>query len=216
MKKILLFIVFVFPTIIYSQFKIDTLKAEGSFSKVYDIELSKEQLHQKSLEWIAITFKDSNEVIKLNTEDKVICKGYFDVDIISMGFKLKHKIYNIVEVAFKENKYKLDFHSFVVHASVQGTTIETPYNQYISCLNKESYINYLNYAMVNNPTNGLVSDKRLNKLYTKILNDPKLIDENMAKGVVFEKQYTSQIKNNVEVLADNLNKYITQKSSEDW
>ncbi len=204
------------PTFLVAQFKIDTLKAEGSFSKVYDVQLSKEQLHQKSLEWIAITFKDSNEVIKLNTEDKVICKGFFNVDIISMGYKFKHKVYNIVEVAFKENKYKLDFHSFVVHASVQGTSFETPYSQYVSCLNKESYINYLNLLMVDNPTNGLVSDKRVKKIYTKILSNPKLIDENMAKGVVFEKQYTSQIKNNVENLADDLNKYIMKKSSEEW
>lgn len=216
MKKTLLIILVVLPTIIYSQFKIDTLNSEGSFSKVYDVKLSKEQLRQKSLEWIALSFKDSNEVIKLNTDDKVIAKGYFDVEILSRGYKLKQKVYFVIEVAFKEAKYKLDFHTFVVQATVQGRKFETPYNQYLSCLDRESYVSYLKQAIKTNPTNGLVSDKRVAKAYTKILNSPKLIDENIEKGLVFEKQYTSQIKNNVEMLAEDLFTYITKKSNNDW
>lgn len=216
MKKILSIIAFVVPTIIYSQFKIDTLNSEAYFSKVYDVELSKEQLHQKSLEWIALNFKDSNEVIKLNTIEKVIAKGFFNIEIFSSGYKLKQKVYSVIEVSFKEAKYKLDFHTFIVHSSIQGTTFETPYNQYLSCLSKESYINYLKLAMIDNPTKGFVSDKRIIKVYTKILNDPKQIDENMIKGLVFEKQYTNQIKNNVVGLADDLFTYVTQKSSNDW
>lgn len=216
MKKILLIILVVFPTIIYSQFKIDTLNSEGSFSKVYEVKLSKEQLRQKSLEWIAISFKDSNEVIKLNTDDKVIAKGYFDVEILSRGYKIKQKVYFVIEVAFKEAKYKLDFHTFIVQANFQGNKIETPYNQSLACLNRDSYIKYLESAINVNPTNGLVSDKRIVKVYTKILNNPKLIDENIEKGLVFEKQYTSQIKNNVEMLAEDLFTYITKKSTDDW
>ncbi|MDV7187624.1 hypothetical protein R3X25_10060 [Lutibacter sp. TH_r2] len=216
MKKLLLIIVFVFPFIIYSQFKIDTLNSEGSFSKVYDIKLSKEQLHQKALEWIAINFKDSNEVIKLNTKEKVIAKGYFDIDIISNGYKFKQKVYSIIEVAFKESKYKLDFHTFIIETSIQGKIIKTPYNQSLACLNRDSYISFLKQVINVNPTNGLVSDKKIRKTYTKILNSPKLIDEYMEKGLIFEKQYTTQIKNNVEGLAEHMFSYISKKSKDDW
>lgn len=215
MKKSLL-IIMLLPYLLVAQFKIDTLKSEGAFSKVYDITLSKEQLHQKSLEWVAINFKDANEVIKLNTNDKIISKGYFNIDVISSGYKFEQKVYFIMEVGFKENKYKVDFHTFSIHTSIQGNKIETPYNQYLSCLNKDSYISYLKSAMVDNPAKGIISDKRVNKLYTKILNDPKLIDEYMEKGVVFEKQVTTQIIAKTENLANNLFEYINKKSSEEW
>lgn len=215
MKKILI-VLLLLPTFLFAQFKIDTLKSEGAFSKVYDVELSKEQLHQKSLEWIAINFKDANEVIKLNTNDKIISKGYFNIDVISGGYKFEQKVYFIMEVGFKENKYKVDFHTFSIYTSFQGNNFETPYNQYLSCLNKDSYINYLKSAMVDNPTKGLVSDKRMNKLYTKILNDPKLIDEYMNKGLIFEKQVTTQIIAKTENLANDLSEYIHKKSSEEW
>ena len=215
MKKLLL-IIFVFPSIIIAQFKIDTLKSEGSFSKIYDIKLSKEQLHQNTVEWIALNFKNPDEIIKLDTEDKIIGKGYFDVEIISGGYKFIQKVYTVIEVSFKENKYKLDFSDFVVHSDIQGSEIKTPYNQFLSCLNKESYINYLKKLMIDNPTGGLVSDKRVKKIYSKILNNPKLIDENIAKSVVYEKQYTSQIRNNVEGFAVELLNYIKGNSSDDW
>ncbi len=71
------------------------LLLQSQFSKIYDTDLSKDAIKQKTEEWIALNFKDSNEVIKLNNENKIISKGYFDIG---------YKVYFSFIVSFKKKK----------------------------------------------------------------------------------------------------------------
>ncbi len=67
------------------------------FESVYKVELNKQEIRNKTNEWIALNFKNSNNVIKMNSEDKIIAKG--NLDSPDKDFDL------IIE--FKEDRYKI-------------------------------------------------------------------------------------------------------------
>jgi hypothetical protein len=67
------------------------------FESVYKVELNKEEIRNKTNEWIALNFKNSNNVIKMNSEDKIIAKG--NLDSPDKDFDL------IIE--FKEDRFKI-------------------------------------------------------------------------------------------------------------
>jgi hypothetical protein len=88
---------------------------DRSLQKVRDIDLTKDEIYDLSLEWVAKTFFDSKEVIELKDKDngKVIGKGltsfrgkvgWFSADI-PCRFTL------IVEA--KDNKYRTTYTNFV-------------------------------------------------------------------------------------------------------
>jgi hypothetical protein len=88
---------------------------DRSVQKVHDIDLAKNEIYDRSLDWIARTFFDSKEVIELKDKDngKIIGKGltsfrgkvgWFSADI-PCRFTL------IVEA--KDNKYRTTYTNFV-------------------------------------------------------------------------------------------------------
>ena len=73
MKKILLLLVLI-PYFSNGQIQ---YKDDGSiyFDKVYQVDLEKEEIKSRVNEWMALNFNDSNNVIKMNTNDKIIANG---------------------------------------------------------------------------------------------------------------------------------------------
>jgi len=86
----------------------DINKTNDGYTEVVDVELTKKEIHQKINEWIAVNYKSANDVIQLNTEDKVIAKGnflvYFDVN----KYNFAYRINNTLSFSIRDNKYKID------------------------------------------------------------------------------------------------------------
>lgn len=86
---------------------------ELTFSKVFDVKgLSKETIRKKALEWFAITYKDSEEVIKMDTEDMVLGNGSLVYDYITKYAVIPNYISYNIKISFKEGKYKLDLDNY--------------------------------------------------------------------------------------------------------
>ncbi len=74
MKKLLFTLAILISFEGYSQ---EINKTNDGYTEVVDVALTKKEIHQKINEWIAVNYKSAQDVIQLNTEDKVITKGNF-------------------------------------------------------------------------------------------------------------------------------------------
>jgi hypothetical protein len=88
---------------------------ERSMQKVHDIDLTKNEIYDKSLEWMAQTLSGSREVIELKDKDngKIIGKG-----ITSFRGKIGIGSTNVLcrftlTVEAKDNKYRTTYNNFV-------------------------------------------------------------------------------------------------------
>ena len=102
MKKVILSIVItmVFAFTMNAQLE----NKNGVYTEVIQVDLSKKDIYQKVNEWIAINYKSAQDVVQLNTEDKVIVKGNY---IVVMGTK-PHRVHNSLSFAIRDNRYKVD------------------------------------------------------------------------------------------------------------
>ena len=205
MNKILLFLFFT-PLIISAQINLDSTSKTFAFSKVYDVQKSKTELNQQVQEWIAINFKDANEVIKLNTEDKIITKGYFDISYTNAGYSIPGKIYFVLETSFKENKYKLDLHTFELKQKeytfpVENYYFANDYDFYVELLKAQS---------------SQFKDKFSIKYYDKLFKNPEKLRELYNDYNLVASEITTEINQHVEAYAQSLFQYIVKNDSKDW
>lgn len=205
MKELLL-ILLVIPVISYSQIKLDTLNKTVSYSNIYEINKSKNQLHQKAMEWIAINFKDANEVVKLNTDDKIIAKGNFSIDITSGDYSFTYPIKFIMEISFKENKYKLDMHTFDLSQNgftspIKNYYFSNDFNDYIEIL-KEQLTQY--------------TDKTTTKSFQKLFNNPEELNKMYQDYKTVALQIRNKVDAEVKLNAISLFEYISKKSEDSW
>lgn len=206
MKKILLILFIISPFHSYSQIKLDTLNKEVSFEKIYEVAKTKVQIHQLAHEWIAINFKDANEVIKLNTDDKIICKGLFDVEYIANGYSSTYNVYFILETDFKEGKYRLNMNSFEM--DIMDTKI--PVGTYFSNYSFKNYVENIKKEREK------AKDKYSKKVYNKMLENEKEMfntyNESRTAVLLIRKSITKEINS----IAQNLFNYISKKSDDKW
>jgi hypothetical protein len=104
MKKLILILLLI-PLVSYGQ---DLNDESNGYTEVVDVKLSKKEIHQKINEWIAINYKSAKDVIHLNTEDKVIIRGNFLVNLKVDKYVVNYRIHNSLTFSIRENKYKID------------------------------------------------------------------------------------------------------------
>jgi hypothetical protein len=101
MKKVLLLLVFI-PLLTFGQ-KLN--KDSNGYTEVVEVELTKQQIYQKAIEWVALNYKSANDVIQLNTEDKLVIKGNYTFTYPSGEAYI---IRNTTTISIRDNKYKID------------------------------------------------------------------------------------------------------------
>jgi hypothetical protein len=101
MKKLLFISVMLFTLISHSQ---ELNETKNGYTEVVDVKLTKKDIYQKINEWIAVNYKSAQDVIQLNTEDKVIIKGNYALILSNNSFR----VHNSLTFSIKENKYKVD------------------------------------------------------------------------------------------------------------
>ena len=101
MKKVLLLLMFI-PLITFGQ---ELNKDSNGYSEVVEVELTKKEIHQKAIEWVALNYKSANDVIQLNTEDKLVLKGNYT---FTYPTGEAYIIRNTTTISIRENKYKID------------------------------------------------------------------------------------------------------------
>ncbi|MDC3329896.1 DUF4468 domain-containing protein [Flavobacteriaceae bacterium] len=106
MKIYKIIIALLIPLVSYAQ---ELNYDNGLYTKVFQTEKSNEEVYQKSREWIAINFKSANDVLQLDTKEKLIVKG-------SMGFKIYQDSYIfdyvgdiVITISIRDGRFKVDF-----------------------------------------------------------------------------------------------------------
>jgi hypothetical protein len=107
MKIKLSILVFLFlTTLMFSQ---QLTESGKGYSEVVEVEFKKDVIYQKIKEWISINYKSSNDVIQLDTNEKIITKGNFVFNYAGADIPVQYRISNTMMFSIRDNKYKIDF-----------------------------------------------------------------------------------------------------------
>lgn len=88
-------------------FSISTFSQE--YSEVITLEgISADRSYQLTKEWVALTYKSAQDVVKLDTPAKVIVKGTMALPTQMYGMAYNWIIDHTITIAFKDNRIKMD------------------------------------------------------------------------------------------------------------
>jgi Trp operon repressor len=184
-------------------------RTNDGYTEVVEVELSKKEIHQKLNEWIAVNYKSANDVVQLNTEDKVIVKGNYSVVMSNLSYRVsKSLVFSI-----RDNKYKVDLIPSSISSSI--TTIDASASEkmmqiYIpKMLDREVYNEIAQKNGITYLKSLGWSDKKIAK---KFLNKPteEIYYNNYVKD---KKRWDNAINSTFKSIKDYLNK---SKTEEDW
>jgi len=114
MKKLLILLILLTNTFAFSQ---TINNDENGYYEIIKVDsLSKKQIYNKSKEWIALNYKSANDVIQLDTEDKIIVKGIFKVPYLTYEHTYNHSLI----ISFKENRFKVEMILNSMHTNLSS------------------------------------------------------------------------------------------------
>jgi hypothetical protein len=199
---------FLFPSLMLAQLEVDTSNATVTFTKVYNVDHPKNLIYQKTQEWLAINYKNANEVIKLNTPKKIVAKGYFVIDYInSTDFDSSNKVFFTTIIAFKENKYKISFTDYILKTS---TNIQHTFEDFYFSSDFEHYKKTLKQEME------AQTNPQVIKQYKKLFKDENQMRQMYNAFIAMSKNVVSQITTQTNQLAKSMYNYINTKTKDDW
>jgi hypothetical protein len=122
MKK-LIYIMLFLPLIALGQ----TLNEDKtSYTEVVEVDATKAEIQQQLVGAIAVMYKSAQDVIQLNTEDKIIAKGNFEFNMrITKTQVTPYRINNTLTLGIKDEKYRIQLNPNSM--SYQGTEIQKIY-----------------------------------------------------------------------------------------
>ena len=183
----------------------------GEYTEIIEVELSKKDIHQKVNEWIAINYKSANDVIQLNTEDKVIVKGNFSFTSFLNGDTFG--VRNIITFSIRDNKYKIDLvPSSMFDKSTMKDMPKTSLTQYM--IGIRTYEEFKIFVRKNSITlmmNQGYSEKRSIKLIEKTLTEESFTDLYSKKEKTF-----NDFNNNIKSFFQSIKEYVSKSNDEDW
>ena len=94
-----------------------------SYTEVVEVAATKAEIQQQLLGASAVMYKSAQDVIQLNTEDKIIAKGNFEFNMIAGVVAGKnvigsYRINNTLTLGIKDGKYRIQLNPFSM--SYQG------------------------------------------------------------------------------------------------
>lgn len=113
MKKITLLFIVMISQICLSQEYYDE-SGEFHFKQVFEVDNNQDEIYTVIKKWIATNFKDSQEVIQLDTKENIVCKGNFSV----RKGKFTDVIDFTMDVAIKDNRYKIEIYNLSLQKDI--------------------------------------------------------------------------------------------------
>ena len=105
-KLIILIALFLTPLITLSQ---SINENKNGFTEVIEVELTQEEIYGKIKEWITLSYKSANEVIQLDSDDKIILKGNLKINYIGSLSEIPFRLDHTIIFSLRNSKYKIDF-----------------------------------------------------------------------------------------------------------
>lgn len=87
---------------------------ERQVQVVHEVNLTKNQIFDKTLEWVAVTFTDSNVVIEIKDRDggKIVGKGVTDYTNVNVPWAPYYCSFTFI-IDIKDKKYRVMYNNFV-------------------------------------------------------------------------------------------------------
>ena len=204
MKKIFLIFAFFTTLLCNAQFSTNNETLELTYKAIFEVKATKNIIKNNTNKWFAKNFKDANSVIKSQTDDGIIGKGVFKISSNINGSNIIYNVNFIIDVAFKDNKYKLEFYN--LETSITGTDIKTTvYN--LENISKEKYL-----EISINETTKLGNTEYVEAL-KKQLSNPDTFNVIFESAKNINKQQIQSIKENIKNLSESL---LNEFNSDEW
>lgn len=180
--------------------------------------LKTQEIQSKVLAWIALNYKSANDVIQLNSQDKIIVKGNFSIDSNKPFPELfSKKIYYVpahivfehtLIVSIKDNKCKIDI-SFPEKVKM------------LNHLNTDWFFLINEYSLLNEFTIENQYETSTKNFNTQNTNNKKKVDRKLSHykelieaSFVNEKEIATGMNNNINALFISLQDYLHTKDKE--
>tara|TARA_B110000902_G_scaffold254791_1_gene319291 strand:- start:475 stop:1092 length:618 start_codon:yes stop_codon:yes gene_type:complete len=205
MKTLLLFATLALSINVFGQ---DVNKELNGYTEIVAVELSKQEIHLKINEWIAVNFKSANDVVQLSTEKKVIAKGNFTCDFNWMKLVTTYRVHNSLIISIRDNEYKID----LVPSSVSSDLVGGDFSSSIFPM-------YLTQTVLNKDEFSKIQSEMLEKsgLSEKQI---KKMTKNMESlsGEAYESYLLNKTvwDNEINSFFQSIKKYVSQTEDEDW
>lgn len=175
MKKLLL-IILLFPALAISQFNSDGYL---SYEKVYEVDLTKSEIHKGVTEWIATTYNYPDVVTKMSSPDKIIINPGFEILTEFQGYSMPINVKYNLSTEFKDGRYKLAINEVFME---NGTPVVTSEVGDFETFKEEMKKN----------TEGL--SKKEKKQYDKLFKNEKKLRKTYEEGVGYRNQILKMVK----------------------
>ncbi len=128
---LLLFSMFILASCVTTPQVPDVPEAERSLQKIHEINLNKNEIFDRSLEWVAQTFNDSKAVIELKDKEtgKIIGKGISSFIVNSGLASVPIPCKFTLKLEAKDNKYRATYDNFIGMWELYGTSMPMPLKQ---------------------------------------------------------------------------------------
>ena len=94
------------PLLCFAQ---DVKYNDGLYSIVFQTEKSIEEVYKNSREWIAINFKSANDVLQLDTKEKLIVKGSMSFNLYTGDYVFDYVGDLMLTISIREGRFKVDY-----------------------------------------------------------------------------------------------------------
>lgn len=206
MKKITVYLFTLVQLYAFAQ----TEKNSFDFEKVYDIEMNKEKLKENANAWMVKTFTNTNSGIKLTSSDNLIARGRFEgVFRDGIGGKRPCVFKYIIEISFKENKYRLTLNEYTIHPDNDFAIMLANWSMLYHTNIQEDFIKQQREFYNNN--NFIGSQTMLNRL-----DNPKKVAKDIKRHKKYFDGVYPQILAHQISISESLFEYLEKKKKSDW
>ena len=202
----------IIPLVGYSQFKANDAGDLEYELLVQADTLTAQELHDKTAEWAALTYNDSQKVTKLDRDDKIIINARTSFNVSYNGFPIDTDLLYSLVIAFKDGRYKIDFTNLIAETHQAGGSISTP----VKAKGKLSFESFkeMMYEQVEN------LPKTFQKTVLKQYAKDGYLEQAYEDSKSMMAQTETNIKLEIERISENLQDYIKsskpESSADDW
>lgn len=210
MKKILLVIVLLTYVGLNAQIKVDETSFKYYYQEIFEVEGSKEILKENANAWLVKNYKNTNQGIKMNSDNNLIGKGVFDGQFKDgIGGKKACEFHFTIEISFKENRYRLTINDIYPESEDAGLTY-FPYFGSIAPIEDDETFRTIHAELIENY---LGMGKKMNK---KHMLNPKNTSKNRKRQTKAHDFISPQIKTKLLSISKELESYMKKSQKDDW
>lgn len=209
MKKILILLI---PIFVFAQ---EIKYKDEVYSKVFQTDKSNEEVYQSVKEWIAINFKSANNVLQLDTKEKLIVKGTDKFTLaprMSSYFNYYGDI--MLTISIRDKRFKIDYElSKFQHVDYPESTfrlMETTFMVFGSFATEKDFLDWRLKTYEEAARKDKTKEKKILKAKNRIIGSSS---EMFTQAKTLMNELSAKVESTIDSMANYINKEAT---GDDW